>query len=156
MTSVLLVPTLLPGHKPLATTAAPCRRTTVQITGLVLLEHIRFWCIFSSPLVHRRHRHYQERNSYSKRFDECSPPLFALVLLGTTITSLTLTERSPQAIALMLIKLGKAHAASYQLNGDQSTPSPIEQISFDYENITFENPGNGVKFCYDKALRVKC
>jgi type VI protein secretion system component Hcp len=158
MTLALLLPALLLGQEPLSptTTAAlastgPLSTTTVQIDGLNCTTasgfnsfHAVTWSVGVTDLA------------VSKLFDECSPALFGDVALGARINTVLLTEKNSQGVPQMSVKLEKVLASTYQLVGNQSDASPVEQLSFAYGRITIKNLVTGVSFCYDRQSRTRC
>jgi type VI protein secretion system component Hcp len=158
MTLALLLPTLLLGQEPLSRSTvpplaatSPLSSTTIQIDGLNCTTssgfnqfHAIAWSAGVTDLA------------ISKLFDECSPALFGNAMLSTHIPKLLLTEKNSQGIPQMAIKLQNVVTSTYQLVGDQSTATPIEQLSFAYERITITNLITGVFFCFDKQTRARC
>jgi len=164
ITLALLLPALLAGPIPLfASTTVPVSVITVQITGLACTTslgsgqfHAVAWSTGATESAAGA-ASFSEL-SISKAFDECSPALFGLVVLGTPITNLVLTEHSAgfPPTPIMAITLEKARAVSDQLVGDQSTATPTEQLTVAFGRILIQNLVNGARFCYDAALRMKC
>lgn len=164
ITLTLLLPALLVGPIPLyASTTVPVSVITVQITGLACTTSLGAGQFNAAAWSWGASTGATGVTTFgdlsiSKTFDDCSPALFGLVVVGTPITTLVLTEHSAGVppTPLMQITLSTVRAASYQLVGDQSTASPTEQLMFVFGKITIQNLVNGARFCYDVVKRVKC
>ena len=159
MTLALLLPTLLLGQEPLSpatmaplASAGPLSSTTVQIKGLGCKTaagtdsfQVVSWSVNVTDLA------------VNKLFDECSPPLFGEVVIGTKPSiELMLTEKNSQNVPQMSIHLQFTQASTYQLVGSESNATPIEQLSFSYGRITITNLVTRTSFCYDKRTHTTC
>lgn len=83
----------------------------------------------------------------SKRADTCSPLLFADVVSGRHIKTVTVVQENTRSEAFT-VTLSDVIVSSYQLGGDQSSVLPTEQISFNFSKICLADSQSGTKTCY--------
>jgi type VI protein secretion system component Hcp len=83
-----------------------------------------------------------------KRFDECSPAMFAAVATGKHFKGLTLTQQDKKDI-IMTVTLTDVIVSSYKLGGNEEAKSPSETIDFDAAKICINDVESGNKACFD-------
>lgn len=83
-----------------------------------------------------------------KRFDECSPALFAGVTTGKHFKSLTLTQQDKKDV-IMTVMLTDVLVSSYSLDGNNEAKEPTESLSFDASKICINDAESGNKACFD-------
>ena len=86
--------------------------------------------------------------SISKRADSCSPRLFADVVTGRHIKSVTIVQENTKSEAFT-VALSDVIISSYQLGGNESTELPTEQIAFLFSKICLTDSQSGTKTCYN-------
>jgi type VI protein secretion system component Hcp len=86
----------------------------------------------------------------SKRADTCSPRLFADVVLGRHIKTVTIVQENTRSEAFT-VTLSDAIVSGYQLGGNQSSELPTEQIAFEFSKICLLDVQSGTKTCYNLA-----
>jgi type VI protein secretion system component Hcp len=158
MALVLLPTSPLHGQNPLSSAiTGPPPFTTVQITPSLggcpstTGFHAVSWSTGTSSST------VSQVLTINKLLDDCSVPLFSFVVQNTAVTTLLLTEHDGSTNQpLMTLKLEKAAAVDYKLMSDPSSASLTEQLTFDYEKITFTNQTTGQHFCFDKTTRMPC
>jgi type VI secretion system secreted protein Hcp len=84
----------------------------------------------------------------SKRADSCSPRLFADVVTGRHINSVTIVQENKKSDAFT-VTLSNVIVSSYQLGGTESSEFPTEQISFGFGKICLTDSQSGTKTCYN-------
>lgn len=84
----------------------------------------------------------------SKRADSCSPRLFADVVTGRHIKTITVVQENTRGDDFT-VTLSDAIVSSYQLGGTESTEFPTEQISFAFTKICLTDSQSGTKTCYN-------
>jgi type VI secretion system secreted protein Hcp len=87
--------------------------------------------------------------SVARAMDACSPALFGAVLTGKHFASTTLVQTDANGNTLLTITLTDALISSYNISGNQQSPSPSETISFAFRKICVEEASSGSKFCFD-------
>lgn len=91
--------------------------------------------------------------SISKHADSCSPRLFADVVSGRHIKSVTIVQENTRSEAFT-VALSDVIISSYQLGGTESTELPTEQISFEFSKICLTDSQSGTKTCYSPLTGV--
>jgi type VI protein secretion system component Hcp len=86
----------------------------------------------------------------SKRADTCSPRLFADVVLGRHIKTVTIVQENTRSEAFT-VTLSDVIVSGYQLGGNQSSEFPTEQIGFEFSKICLMDVQSGTKTCYNPA-----
>ena len=86
----------------------------------------------------------------SKRADTCSPRLFADVVLGRHIKTVTIVQENTRSEAFT-VTLSDVIVSGYQLGGTESTDLPTEQIAFEFSKICLLDVQSGTKTCYNPA-----
>jgi type VI protein secretion system component Hcp len=86
----------------------------------------------------------------SKRADTCSPRLFADVVLGRHIKTVTIVQENTHNEAFT-VTLSDAIVSGYQLGGTESSELPTEQIAFEFSKICLTDVQSGTKTCYNPA-----
>ena len=86
--------------------------------------------------------------SISKRADSCSPRLFADVVLGRHIKTVTIVQENTRSDDFT-VTLSDAIVTNYQLGGSESSEFPTEQISFAFSKICLTDSQSGTKTCYN-------
>ena len=86
----------------------------------------------------------------SKRADTCSPRLFADVVLGRHIKTVTIVQENTRNESFT-VTLSDAIVSGYQLGGNQSSELPTEQIAFEFSKICLLDVQSGTKTCYNPA-----
>jgi hypothetical protein len=82
--------------------------------------------------------------------------LFGAVVVGTHISSVTLTETNNK-VRVLAIVLSDVIVASDQLGSTSATGDPVETVSFSYGRISITNYGSGGgTFCWDTATGRPC
>ena len=84
----------------------------------------------------------------SKRADNCSPLLFADVVSGRHIKTVTIVQENNRN-EVFTVTLSNAIISNYQLGGDQSSSLPTEQIAFSFSKICLADSQSGTKACYN-------
>lgn len=84
----------------------------------------------------------------SKRADSCSPRLFADVVSGRHIKTVTIVQENTRSEAFT-VTLSDVIVSGYQLGGTESTELPTEQISFAFSKICLADQQSGTKTCYN-------
>lgn len=84
----------------------------------------------------------------SKRADSCSPRLFADVVTGRHIKTVTIVQENTRSDAFT-VTLSDVVVSSYQLGGTESTELPTEQIAFGFSRICLTDSQSGTKTCYN-------
>ncbi len=86
----------------------------------------------------------------SKRADTCSPRLFADVVLGRHIKTVTIVQENTRSESFT-VTLSDAIVSGYQLGGTESSELPTEQIAFEFSKICLMDVQSGTKTCYNPA-----
>lgn len=89
----------------------------------------------------------------SKRADSCSPRLFADVVTGRLIKSVTIVQENTRSEAFT-VTLSDVIVSSYQLGGTESTELPTEQIAFEFRKICLTDSQSGTKTCYSPLTGI--
>lgn len=84
----------------------------------------------------------------SKRADGCSPRLFADVVSGKLMKTVTIVQENTRS-EIFTVTLSDVIISSYQIGGDQSGELPAEQISFSFSKICLADSQSGNKTCYN-------
>ena len=90
----------------------------------------------------------------NKRWDDCSPQLFAATVSGKSFKTVTLTQSDKNNTVLLTITLTNALLSSFQLSGDQSDEFPTESLSFDFQKICIKDANGGAQACFDKSTNT--
>jgi type VI protein secretion system component Hcp len=84
----------------------------------------------------------------TKRADSCSPRLFADVVTGRRVNSVTIVQENNRS-ETFTVTLSDVFITNYQIGGDQSGELPTEQVSFGFEKICLADSQSGTKTCYN-------
>lgn len=83
----------------------------------------------------------------SKNADSCSPRLFAEVVTGRHIKTVTIVQENSRNESFT-VTLSDVLISGYQIGGSESTEFPTEQISFEFAKICLADSQTGTKTCY--------
>jgi type VI protein secretion system component Hcp len=89
----------------------------------------------------------------TKRADSCSPRLFADVVTGRNVKSVTIVQENTRS-EIFTVTLSDVSVSSYQIGGDQSGELPTEHVSFGFAKICLADSQSGTKTCYNSATGV--